>query len=127
STTYSSHARDLSRTLPVGCPSGQRERTVNSPAMPSQVQILLPPRTAQPSQRLRRTGRFVGSTPPGALARLRPRNKPALVAQSAERFHGKEEVRGSIPRQGSESARTRLDRVGRGVPASRPTVGRFVT
>jgi hypothetical protein len=27
-----------------GCPSGQREQTVNLPAMPSEVQILLPAR-----------------------------------------------------------------------------------
>ena len=48
-----------------------------------------------------------GTEPPAAsrFARVGPGGyaaRPhALVAQSAERFHGKEEVRGSIPRQGS--------------------------
>ena len=50
-----------------------------------------------------------GTEPPAAsrFARVGPGGyaaRPhALVAQSAERFHGKEEVRGSIPRQGSRS------------------------
>ena len=59
-----------------GCPSGQREQTVNLPAMPSEVQILLP-----------------------APIQLAP------LAQQAERLHGKEEVCGSIPQGGSKAAR----------------------
>ena len=52
-----------------GCPSGQREQTVNLPAMPTLVRIHHP-----------------------ALA---------LLAQLAEHFHGKEEVSGSNPEEGS--------------------------
>jgi hypothetical protein len=91
-----------------GCPSGQRDLAVNQTAMPSQVQILLPPR---PDGRPRTTrgptvvasahrARFDACHGPGYAAR-----SPALVAQSAEHIHGKDGVRGSIPRQGS-TART---------------------
>ena len=60
---------ELASGLP-GCPSGQREQTVNLPAMPSEVRILLPAPNRIPF--------------------------PASLAQSAERFHGKEEVTSSI-------------------------------
>jgi hypothetical protein len=65
-----------------GCPSGQRERTVNAPAQPTQVRILLPP--------LRR-------------AKLAPN---ALLAQLVEHFHGKEGVAGSSPAEGFQYCAT---------------------
>ncbi len=36
--------------------------------------------------------------------RIRPGPHPANIAQSVERIHGKDEVRGSIPRVGSATA-----------------------
>jgi hypothetical protein len=37
------HDPQLNSTLPGECPSGQRERTVNAPAQPTEVRILPPP------------------------------------------------------------------------------------
>ena len=83
-----------------GCPSGQREQTVNLPAMPSEVQILLPAPGAQrrlepDSSKLDKAGE--------SLAILQPEPKvQAPLAQLAERRHGKAEVSGSNPEGGSE-------------------------
>jgi hypothetical protein len=57
---------------------------------------------APSAARVRRTARAV-ATLPAAHARVGAR--PALVAQSAEHIHGKDGVRGSIPRQGSGDTR----------------------
>jgi hypothetical protein len=70
----------------AGCPSGQREQTVNLSAMPTEVQILAPP-------------------PPrysGGSAEVSDRlTRRASIAQLAEHFHGKEGVFGSNPNGGS--------------------------
>ena len=63
-----------------GCPSGQREQTVNLPA-----------------------DAYGGSNPsPGTGPRASDNLAP--LAQSVERFHGKEEVFGSNPEGGSIAA-----------------------
>ena len=55
-------ARGDTPTIPEGCPSGQREQTVNLPALPSMVRIHHPPPGG--SRRAPRTARC--STPPSA-------------------------------------------------------------
>jgi hypothetical protein len=74
----------------AGCPSGQREQTVNLSAMPTEVQILAPPppRSA--------TGDGQPEQPP-----WREPAQRASIAQLAEHFHGKEGVFGSNPNGGS--------------------------
>ena len=75
-----------------GCPSGQREQTVNLPAMPSKVQILLPPffvaGVAQLVERQPSKLNVAGSNP---VSRFRPHSSVV------EHFLGKEEAMGSNP------------------------------
>jgi hypothetical protein len=69
-----------------GCPSGQREQTVNLPAIA-----------------------YGGSNPsPGTARQFHKMRTLAPLAQQAERLHGKEEVCGSIPQGGSKAARRSL-------------------
>ena len=78
----SSPLRGVSRV--GGCPSGQREQTVNLSAQPTEVQILLPPPLGLVGGR--------GSEQRSADRRARW----ASIAQLAEHFHGKEGVISSI-------------------------------
>ena len=64
-----------------GCPSGQRKQTVNLPA-----------------------NAYGGSNPSPGTQRPQRQTTQAPLAQSVERFHGKEEVFGSIPERGSGEA-----------------------
>ncbi len=82
-----------------GCPSGQREQTVNLSAQPTEVQILPPP-PYDPAE-------WQGPVP--GEGRLAWR---ASIAQLAEHFHGKEGVLGSNPSGGSMRVTGRRSSVG---------------
>ena len=78
---------------PAGCPSGQRERTVNPSAQPTLVRIQHLPRAPAERGDRRRAGRAESPR----WARVSSTAAVAPLAQSAERLHGKEKVYGSIP------------------------------
>ena len=108
--------------LMPGYPSGQREQTVNLPAKPSEVQILLPAQVWQHAYTIRvgeeplavpfwsgSSGRETRSVSRTCLGR-RPRHAP--LAQLAECLHGKEEVSGSNPEGGSAASTLAVTREG---------------
>ena len=81
----------------AGCPSGQRELTVNQPAMPTEVRILHPARLKDEGGRMKDEADWLH---PSSLIlhpfETRPRSS------EAEHFFGKEEVMGPIPIVGSQ-------------------------
>src|SRR5687767_13949140 len=86
-----------------GCPSGQRERAVNPPALPTLVRIQLPPLLSRRLRRLRgacpskpRQGPGPGAGP-GSAGRVRRVQFVAGIAQSVEHQPSKLRVAGSSP------------------------------
>src|SRR5699024_7051251 len=78
-------------------PSGQRELTVNQLALPTGVRIPHLPRRRV--HVIRSTGDAPELPPGKEVGKV---HRVALIAQSAERLHGKEKVKGSLPFHGSD-------------------------
>jgi hypothetical protein len=97
------------RSKEEGCPSGQREQTVNLPAhafegsnpSPSTNFGSAPEGVAGIAQLVERQPSKLNVTGSNPVSRSNERTRSAHIAQSAEHFLGKEEVTGSNPVVGS--------------------------
>lgn len=110
-----------------GCPSGQRKQTVNLPAYAYGGSNPSPGTRTPPggcNSQFKQRRRFAEASRRRAEMNLQPDVKhQAPLAQSVERFHGKEEVFGSNPEGGSASPPS-AKRLEFGLTELRPRVGR---
>src|SRR5438105_15910568 len=107
-----SYGRDggkCTKVVEEGCPSGQREQTVNLPAYafegsnPSPSTTSQEKRTAGIAQLVERQPSKLNVTGSNPVSRSKATKGIAHIAQSAEHFLGKEEVTSSILVVGSRS------------------------